>query len=247
MSARISLRVITYYYKSHHVANNRDKLYIIHHPTKIKQHQSFKNKPIKRKCITFGETKYITSNVMSPRHPTTVKTLNPKPIPPPNHRQNSRTTTTTNHRQNSRIHHHDQPPSKQSYPPRRPTTVKRGAPTTITTNVQRECLRRRWKECGGEDGKWELRGGTPISNLISQCHQEHPNVLFSKNLIRSHNRNKILFSLSRRQLYAGATNLGLFKNQDSFYNKLTLTFRSQKTYVRVKILNSRVINRTFFK
>ena len=153
VSARISLRVITYSYKSHHVANNRDKLYIIHHPTKIKQRQSFKNKPIKRKCITFGETKYTTSNVVSPHHPTTVKTV--------------ASTTTTNHRQNSRTHHHDQPLSKQPHPPQRPITVKRGAPTTITTNVRRKCLRKR---CGGEDGKRELRGATPISNLISQCH-----------------------------------------------------------------------------
>jgi len=209
------------------MANNRDKLYIIHHPTKIKQHQSLKNKPVQRKCITFGETKYTTSNVMSPHHPTTVKTLNPKPIPPPNHRQNScthhhdqprqksRTTTTTNHRQNNRTHHHDQPPSKQPHPPRRPTTVKRGAPTTITTNVRRECLRKRWKGYGGEDGKRELKGATPISNLISQCHKEHPNIHFSEILIGSHNTNKILFSLPRQWLYAGATNLGLFKNQDS--------------------------------
>jgi len=44
----------------HHKANNKDKVYIIHHPTKIKQHQSFKMKPIKRKCITFVEMKYTT-------------------------------------------------------------------------------------------------------------------------------------------------------------------------------------------
>jgi len=29
-------------------------------------------------------------------------------------------------------------------------------------------------------GNEKLRGATPISNLISQCHQEHPNVLFSE-------------------------------------------------------------------
>jgi len=35
---------------------NKDKLHNIHHLTKIKQHQSLKNKLINRKCINFGET-----------------------------------------------------------------------------------------------------------------------------------------------------------------------------------------------
>jgi len=38
-------------------------------------------------------------------------------------------------------------------------------------------------------GIGKLRGATPISNLISQCHKGHPNVLFSEILTGSHNTN----------------------------------------------------------
>jgi len=54
-----------------------------------------------------------------------------------------------------------------------------------------------------KSGNEKLRCATPISNLKSECHQRHPNFLFSE------------FSLPCQQLYAGATNLGLFKYRDS--------------------------------
>jgi len=66
-------------------------------------------------------------------------------------------------------------------------------------------------------GNGKLRGATLISNLISQCHQGHPNVLFSEILTQPYNTNNILFFLPRRQLYAGATNLELFKYRDSIF------------------------------
>ena len=151
------------------------------------------------------------------------------PIPSPNHRQNSCTHHYDQPPSKQPHHHHDQPSSNQLHPPPRPTTVKTATPTTMTNHHKKrrthldhhQRSKRMLEEKVEEDveekrGNGKLRSVTPISNLISQCHQRHSNVLFSEILIGPHNTNKILFSLPCLRLYDEATNLRLFKYKDSF-------------------------------